>query len=581
MALWLDRDSTDLRWEMLGIPYSRLTLPALVQSAKDSSRRVLSRLQEQGRYVPAMYSVRSADRELYDRWQIAYDPNRVADRRATLVPVVSGAGMGKTSLVAHFVANFGGTLPVVFLEARHLTFTDEQTLVRAVITELQGVLAPEHRVQEEAALVRQLGEELRLTVVLDAIDEATALPRTVAQAIEFWLESRLGRSSVLILTSRLDAWRLLGPERWPSVRAHEPRAEADDWRDLRGSRTQVGRTDALPRRFTAAELESAWVRAKRGLPELYILPGHVRGALTHPFTLGAYLKLTASVPRPDLTTQAAIVTAWLEERLEREADTAARLGTPELARALEWTASRLEDRATRWLTLNDFMGAPRFSEQNPPGPAIECLLSSSVLEAHPGDPGLIGFAEEAVFDHVLASVDAKEVAQHAAAAVERLKALSFTRARHRVERLSALPEPALEEFARALNATDPTLAAVAVSAAPLSISPTTRAAIAGAVGTMLTSANRVDAAFAIELLGRMRCHEAEAVLLEWYHASANCLPALRAYGAMAFLRLDSVAGARAIYEYPWLAPGRETRFFVDLFGMFRRASSLPYQRFAD
>lgn len=581
LAMWLDRDHPDLRWELLRIPYSRLTRPALVQSANESSRRVLARLKQQERYAPATYSVRRADRELYDRWQTACDPDHHAERRATLVPVVSSAGMGKTSLVAHFVATFGGALPIVFLEARRFAFESEETLVRAVITDLQGVLAVEHRVQEEAALVHQLGEEHRLTVVVDAIDEAKAPPTSVAKAIEFWLESRLGRASVLIVTSRPDTWQLLGPERWRYAQVHGPQVDTNEWRNLDDTHKPRGRDDSLPPRFNANELADAWVRAGRALQDLYALPRYLREALAHPFTLRAYLKLTGSTPRPELSTQAAIVTAWLDERLALEADPAARIGPRELTSGLEWTAVMLEDRSRRWLRIEEFVGAPRFNPYDPPGPVIQRLLAASLLESHPDDPGLIGFAEEAVFDHFLATADAKDVARDAKNAVEHLRALPFTRARHRVERLSAIPGPAHEQFAQALNEADPHLAAVAVSAGPQQIPSRTRAAIAGALGAMLSAGHRVDACFAAELLGRMRCAEAEAVLLHWHDSNVERTAALRAYVAMAFLRLDSVAGARAVYEYPWLGQGGETSFYPDLFAMFRRASEPLRQGIGD
>lgn len=405
--------------------------------------------------------------------------------------------------------------------------------------------------------------------------------RNVAQAIEFWLESRLGRASVLIVTSRPDTWQLLGPERWRHAQVHGPQVDTNEWRDLDDTHPPRGRNDSLPPRFNASELGDAWVRAGRALPDLYALPRHVRAALTHPFTLRAYLKLTASTPRPELSTQAAIVTAWIDERLERETDTAARLGARELTDGLEWTARRLEDRSARWLALHDFVGAPRFNLYDPPGPVIQRLLSASLLEAHPDELGMIGFAEEAVFDHFLATADAKEVARDVMGAVERLKALPFTRARHRVERLSAIQNPAHEEFAHALNDTDPSLAAVAVSAAPQHIGSQTRAAIAGALGAILAAPHRVDASFAAELLGRMRCPEAEAVLLHWHNSTAERPAVLRAYVAIAFLRLDSVAGAQAVYEYPWLGHGGETVFLLDLLAMFRRAPEELRQRVGD
>ncbi len=576
LATWLDRDHLDLRWEYLGIPYSRLALPALIESARDSSRRVLERLINLGRYVPALYSVRRADRELYDRWQVACDPNHYTERRATLVPVVSPAGMGKTSLVAHFVSTFGGPLPVLFLEGRRLSFTDEQTLVRAVIGELQGVLSPERRVQEEAALVHLLGEEHRLTIAVDAIDEARAPARQVVQAIEFWLDSRLGRASVLIVTSRPDFWRLLGPERWQRSQVHGPQLETNGWREFDADHPPRA-DDSFPRRFTANELGEAWQRAGRHQPELYALPVHVREALTHPFTLRAYLKLIASAPRPELSTQAGIFSAWINERLEAEADVSLRLTARELQAALDWTARTLDERAARWLAIHDFVEAPRFNVHEPPGPVIDRLVSAGLLEAHPDDPGLIGFAEEAVFDHFLASADAEDVTRDRAGTIERLKVLPFTRARHRVERLSTIGIAAHEEFVRELGKADPTLAAVAVGADPQHIIPALRSNVADAIGSVLSARLRVDAAFALELLGRMGCPEAERVLLNWLGSSSERPPVLRAYAAIACLLLDSADGAEAVHAYPWLVRGGETVYFVDLFAMFRRASE-PLRR---
>jgi HEAT repeat protein len=484
--------------------------------------------------------------------------------------------MGKTSLVAHFVSTFGGALPILFLEGRRLSFADEQTLVRAVIGELQGVLSPEHRVQEEAALVHLLAEEHRLTVVVDAIDEARAPARKVAQAIEFWLESRLGRASVLIVTSRPDFWRLLGPERWHHSRAHGPQVETNEWREFGDDRPSRA-DDSFPRRFTAIELGEAWQRAGRHLPELYALPAHVREALTHPFTLRAYLKLIASVPRPELGTQAGIVSAWINERLDAEADVSLRLTARELALALDWTARTLDERSARWLAIHDFVGAPRFNPHEPPGPVIDRLLSASLLEAHPDDAGLIGFVEEAVFDHFLASADAEDVARDLAGTIETLKALPFTRARHRVERLSAIGVAVREEFVRELSKADPTLAAGAVGVDPQHISPALRSTVADAIGSMLSARLRVDAAFALELLGRMRCPEAERALLNWLGSTSERTPVLRAYAAIACLLLDSVAGAEVVHAYPWLVRGGKTVYFVDLFAMVRRASE-PLRR---
>lgn len=208
IARLLDTDHQDLRHSHLGIPYSRLSHQAILAACRHATAAALADLRTHGRYDPGRYLYRDADRELFRLWQRAARGSKSgADREEAirLIALVNDSGFGKTSLLCSFAASLSACQPVLFLQARHLSFASEDALVRAVVQGLQGVLAPELARGEEAQVVYHL-RQARLTVVLDGLDEA-GNAEAVRRAVRHWLDSRLGRRSVLVLSSRREFWR--------------------------------------------------------------------------------------------------------------------------------------------------------------------------------------------------------------------------------------------------------------------------------------------------------------------------------------------------------------------------------------
>lgn len=571
LAVWLDNDYLDLRREFLNIPYSRLSWGALLASSHDLAERVLSRWRSTGRFESATYSPRRADQEFFDLWQASIDP-RSSDHQATLIPVVGGAGVGKTAVVAHFVESSGRSLPILLLEGRSLAFGSPEAITSASLHALQGVLDERLRSSEEAAVASHFSDGRRLTVIVDALDEATCTTEDLRRSIDGWLDSRLGRTSILIVTCRLETWRLLGPERWARFVQSRRRTLPPNWDELLqdgGERPQ--RDAAFPARFTAPELARAWQRRGQPIARLYALPRQVRDQLTHPFTLKAYLSLVASSQSEALPdTAAGIVSAWLNERLKQEADESSRLSPGLLSEALEWTARELSAKNSRWLSVDRFEGAPRFSRDRPPGPAVESLLRSSILESHPTDTSLIGFAEELVFDHCLAGAEAADARRAPAEFIRKLEALSFSRARTKIERL-ALGGAIDSTFATQLYDLDPCLAAVFAIASPETCSYELQRRIANALARLVSGASTVDAVFAIELLGRMGGLAAEETLTSLFPSHTQCPKHLRAAAGTACLRIGSSSGTEIAYEHPWFG-GAEVDFFADLLWLVRGAA---------
>src|ERR1022692_3101547 len=138
----------------------------------------------------------------------------------------------------------------------------EDALVRIVVQKLQGILEPSVRVQEEAGIIRHFTRSLFLTVLLDGLDE-TRNPAAVRLAIKGWLESRLGRVSILITSSRPDFWRRCFDNAWercvPKLGTKQGSPSTVSKQDeSTESRTQGF---ALPRLFTDEELRAAWARS--------------------------------------------------------------------------------------------------------------------------------------------------------------------------------------------------------------------------------------------------------------------------------------------------------------------------------
>ena len=198
----LDEKYQDLRYEHLGIPFSRLSSAAIVTSCNLVNQAVISDFKAKGRYDPQHYVSREADVQLKQLWREAFGTNK----GCRLIPVVNDSGVGKTSLLCAFVESSGASVPVLLMQARDCGFQSEDALVRTVMQKLQGVLSPTLQLQEEVALTKEISSLGLLTVVLDGLDEVRN-PMNVGRALKFWLESPIGKASILIVSSRPDFWR--------------------------------------------------------------------------------------------------------------------------------------------------------------------------------------------------------------------------------------------------------------------------------------------------------------------------------------------------------------------------------------
>ena len=256
----LDTDHQDLRHRHLGIPYSRLSGPSIVAGCQAASQKVIELIETSGRYDPDRFVQRSADRELYRLWQGASRPGFDHERRVgpvRLIALVNDSGVGKTSLVCEFTRRLGLVLPVLLVQARDLLFGTEDGLLACVLHSIQGFLDPAARVNEEAALCKHLEGSVPLTVVLDGLDEAHD-PDAVRRVISHWLRSRLGRSSILIVTSRREFWTTcVDPSwgRWMPPTAPEDRSPMKVADDVQAERNDPIAGIRLPDRFSEDELE--------------------------------------------------------------------------------------------------------------------------------------------------------------------------------------------------------------------------------------------------------------------------------------------------------------------------------------
>ncbi len=524
ISLLLDVDHQDLRYEHLGIPYSRLSGPSILAGCWFASELVIDSIQRSGRYDPERYALRSADKELYRLWQTALRPGPDSDRRIApvrLIALVNDSGVGKTSLVCEFTRSLGSVLPVLLLQARDLMFGTEDSLVACVIQTIQGVLDPAARIIEEAALSKHLASSVRLTVVLDGLDEARN-PDAVRRAITFWLRSKVGQSSILIVTSRQEFWKTCADASW--VRWMQ-RPNFDDRSPVKvADRLAVERSDPaggvqIPDRFSEEELEAAWLRAGLLRQEFFALTTEAREELRHPFTLRVFLDLRPQEAQLQRTvTRVALMESWLSHRLDAEAMPSERITPSHFQQALRIVASRVAEANAGSLAVDELVGigVPRFDPTHPPGPVVQRLIEANILESLPGQSDHIRFSIEAVQDFYRAEADIEEIKINPETMAEGFSSLCFTAAYPRLVRIGhrLVGEEVGNAFARRLAELDARMAAIVLRAAPDSFSTDIRARVAGELGSQISARHRVRAALAITLLGELNCRESMTLLAE-------------------------------------------------------------------
>ena len=566
----LDTEHQDLRFEYLGIPQSRLSYESLVLVCRRQTSRATQDLEAARRYDPQRYVVRRADGTLFEMWQAC---GRVTSARVRprLIPIVSEAGLGKTSLLCRFAESFSPRLPLLFVVARDMSWDVEDAIVRYVIQTAEGVLEASIRSGEEQSIARLMHLRWPFTVVIDGLDE-TYQPEHVRRALRYWLRSPLADESILIVSSRPQFWALCEDATWEIwIPTHDRRTPGEE-RENRGQPSRRGAGFLLPDLLNAQELEAAWARAGRPTREFLALSSDVRVELSHPFTLRAFLELQPSSTRDLALTRASILDRWIEQRL-RDETVATEFLTPEVYQQTLMGLARLLKDSRGWVDFEDLHGLPRYDPVCPPGPAIERLLAAGLVEAS-ASRMQIRFGHEAVADFFMGELDANRTVDDPDGAAKELLARSYSRVALRLAvvgrhvKQSTPPVPFIEGLARV----DPARAVVVMQGAPNAFDSRLKATVVSSLATEISGRFEARAGYAVDLLSRYHCAEARTALVDHLHPVARCPDHLRNIGALSVARAAAVEAADVTYYSSWFQYS-ESYYFGDVVHVLRSSSA--------
>ena len=584
LALYLDEDHQDLRYEHLRIPYSRLSEQSIQISCRESNEQTIAALRSSGRYDPQRYTPRAADASFSPSGSKALhrkssgasgtDPVR-------LIALINDSGVGKTSLLSSFVQSVSSVLPAILLEARNIAFASEDALVNHVIHALQGVLDPQARVGEEAAISHHLARDRPLTVVLDGLDESND-PASVRRVISYWLNSKLGKVSLLVVSARPEFWLRCMDPGW---RRSLPQSRPDDHAaGIPLGRSPVERHDPLrgnrlPDRFTQHELEGAWEHGGQAPERLFAPSNRFREELRHPFTLRIYLDLISGPGAAvAVSTRSELMGLWLDRRLEAEATRGGqRLSKEILQTALRIIATRIAESGDASSAVDALSGVPRFDATHPPGPVVEQLLNANILETLPGAPDRIRFAIEAVQDFYRAEADVADIVTAPEHMAERLSQSLFSDIAPRLTRIGQLlaTQEVRHRFVDCLAGFDVHMAAVVLQSATTQYTPEVRQRVTADLAREITNRYRVRAAFALEMLSTLPCAESQGCLTTHLLPPAEPHFALKTVGGIACIRLGYIPGIPIAYQWPHFGIRRDRTayYFKDVLGLVRNADS--------
>jgi hypothetical protein len=565
----LDSEHQDLRYQYLDIPHSRLTYESLVAACRKRTERATGDLQASGRYDADAYVVRRADGTLFELWE-ACGRASLAKERPRLVPIVSDAGLGKTSLLSRFAESSSSGLPVLFVIARDMAWQTEDAIVRFVTQAAEGVLDPDVRSGEEQSIARLLRQRWPLTVVIDGLDE-THQPEQVRRALRYWLASSLGEESTLIVSSRPQFWALCEDQTWSAWIPSQYRRTTPPERDSRSPLVTRGIGLSLPELLNEQELEAAWTSRGRAANELASLSANVRAELSHPYTLRAFLDLSTAPSTDTPITRASVLNRWITERLKSEASPVERL-TPEVyRRSLIGLAERLRH-ARGWVPIEDLRDLPRYDPTRPPGRAVERLVAAGLIELSTSALE-VRFGHESISDFFEGELDANDAFQDPAKAADELLRGTYSNAALRLEVVgyhvtqSAPPV----EFVDILARRDPARAILVMLGAPHAFGDRLRSLAVDSLASDISSRFRARGAFAVDLLSRFRCREARQALVAHLHRAEGCPDHLQSIGAMAVARAG-VAEAADVTYHSRLFRSSEPYYFPDILYVLRSAS---------
>lgn len=564
----LDSEHQDLRYQYLGIPHSRLTYEGLVAACRQRTERATSDLQASRRYDPDTYVVRRADTTLFELWE-ACGRASLQIERPRLIPIVSDAGLGKTSLLSRFAQSFSPGLPVLFIIARDMAWHMEDAIVRFVTQAAEGVLDPNVRSNEEQAIARLLRQRWPLTVVIDGLDE-THEPEQVRRALRYWLTSSLGAESNLIVSSRPQFWALCEDQTWSAWIPTDYRRTTAPERGARSPVLTRGVGFDLPELLNEHELEDGWTTRGRAASELASLSADVRTELSHPFTLRAFLDLSTTPSTDTRITRTSVLDRWITERLKAEASPVELLTPDVYRRSLIGLAARLRH-ARGWVRIEDLSDLPRYNPTRPPGRAVERLVAAGLIELNTSALE-VRFGHESIADYFEGELDVSRAVQDPANAADDLLRGTYSTAALRLEVIGHHVNESTPplEFVEILARRDPAMAILVMLGAPHRFGDRLRSRAVASLASEISSRFRARGAFAVELLSRFRCREARQALEEHLQRAAGCPEHLQSVGALAVARAG-IAEAAGIMYHSWLFRSSEPYYFPGILHVLRSA----------
>ena len=434
----------------------------------------------------------------------------------------------------------------------------------------EGVLEPTIRSGEERAIVYELSKRAPFTLLVDGLDE-THTPDRVRRALTFWLNSVLGEHGIAIVSSRQRFWALCSDDVWEAwIPTETGRSEtvADELLSHRAAGLR------LPEPFDDGELRDAWVRAGREPSELAALGRDVRAELRHPFTLRAFLELSADVGPLTETTRTSVLERWIARRLRAEEEPETFLTADIYRTALGIVAERIS-KSPSSVSVDDLEGVPRFDRQSPPGPVISRLLDAGLLEVLSERPNHIRFAYEAVADFCQGHMDARRAVADPLGIVRNVLMSPLSSTAQRLENLGKHLRhvESQRRLVIELARFDPARALIMMRTVPDRYDSDLRATVSNAVAQDITAPLHAKAAFAADLLGHFNCAEARDALERHLPSADACPKHLRIIGALAVGRASVVGAAPLAYANPLFQSHLDPYYFANVVHIFRSATS--------
>lgn len=526
----LDTISQDLRLHYLGTPYSRLSWNALVAGCTEVSAKTITRLRSLERYDSERYIDRIADDHLFGLWQESLrnvsGSSSSSDKRK-IIPLIADSGIGKTSLLARFAERASPHGPVLFLLARDLSFENSDALIKNVINSLLGILEDRLLSTEESHIVSIMKGKTPITIVLDGLDETTNVGG-LRRAISSWIWSKLGRKCVLIVSSRPEFWRKCKDESWSRYilkDINHPKAAKSLRHEKELSTVDPMQGIDLPGKFSLNELSKAWLKGGQREDDFWKLSTEIRNELLHPFTLRTALDLIAfGTSLDDLGTRTLIINEWLQSRFKKEINVQTRLTESQFQKSLLIISKLAVDANGGWVSIDNLQEVPRFERSNPPGVAVEALISANILETHPERGDQIRFSFEAVQDFFLAEAIINEIENDPESVAKKFAKIPFSVAVTRLERIGdqITSKNFRDKFIRFLAELDGPKSAVVLKSAINAYSLECREIVVAKLAELLNSKMLADQALACQLLGRLICEESKNILkTHWLRNNPN------------------------------------------------------------